>query len=416
VAGEASGNIDTEALERQFRAAEAARLLVNADCARTALVVQARLFRCQKSSIGALASCIRGDANVCVWCALTTHRDSPRFDVCNSPAEPADVKLASQSLPELVVAYQTALRMQRESLEATVNAKAPEQARKSASSIVALEPEALRIQHEKQDCTAHPSHKKASSKGNAQEGSSDEEASGAEDSSAGAHPPAQEADHVEANIAYTPWPPNSRHEEELEEMATSLAPEREALLIQHDEPERAALLPQQRSSSKGSAQEGSSDEEVPSEESAVIAAHLPAQDAKRVEVYIADSSWPPSGLLKMAAGVKRRALTLVNTPRFQVTAVSAAGGAVTLGAGGAAVGCVTGSACGAAVGLAGAVFTLGLSIPIGASIGGGVGLCVGGTVGGTVGSVWAGAAGYTIHRYQSSNAEVPCVIQIHTCR
>merc|ERR1719272_2864994 len=49
---------------------------------------------------------------------------------------------------------------------------------------------------------------------------------------------------------------------------------------------------------------------------------------------------------------------------------------------------------GAVVGLPLAIFTFGLSIPIGASLGGGAGLCVGTAVGGTSGLVAGGAAGY----------------------
>ena len=58
------------------------------------------------------------------------------------------------------------------------------------------------------------------------------------------------------------------------------------------------------------------------------------------------------------------------------------------------MGLASGSMAGAVVGLVPALFTFGLSIPIGAVLGGGAGLCVGTAVGGTSGLVVGGAAGY----------------------
>jgi len=81
-------------------------------------------------------------------------------------------------------------------------------------------------------------------------------------------------------------------------------------------------------------------------------------------------------------------------PGVKVTATSAAGGAVTLGAGGGFMGLTAGAGVGAAVGVLPALFTFGLSIPIGAFIGGGTGLCVGTAVGGGAGFVGGGAAGH----------------------
>mmetsp|Transcript_174156 Transcript_174156/g.423675 ORF Transcript_174156/g.423675 Transcript_174156/m.423675 type:complete len:323 (-) Transcript_174156:289-1257(-) len=80
--------------------------------------------------------------------------------------------------------------------------------------------------------------------------------------------------------------------------------------------------------------------------------------------------------------------------KFQVSVASAASGAAALGASAGAAGLTAGGALGAAAGLVPALFTFGLSIPIGAAIGGGAGLVVGTAVGGTVGAVGGGAAGY----------------------
>jgi len=75
-------------------------------------------------------------------------------------------------------------------------------------------------------------------------------------------------------------------------------------------------------------------------------------------------------------------------------ACSAVGGAVVLGAGGGAAGMVSGGVAGAACGLPLALFTFGLSIPVGAVIGGGAGATVGVATGGTAGAVSGSAVGY----------------------
>merc|ERR1712093_193855 len=85
--------------------------------------------------------------------------------------------------------------------------------------------------------------------------------------------------------------------------------------------------------------------------------------------------------------------TIASKPNVKVTALSAAGGAATLGAGGGLVGITAGAGIGAAVGIVPAIFTFGLSIPIGAFIGGACGLCAGTVVGGSAGLVGGGAAG-----------------------
>merc|ERR1712126_690684 len=103
-------------------------------------------------------------------------------------------------------------------------------------------------------------------------------------------------------------------------------------------------------------------------------------------------------------------------PQVKVTAVSAAGGAVSLGAGGALMGLTTGAGVGAAVGVIPALFTFGLSIPLGAFIGGGTGLCVGTAVGSSAGFVGGGAAGYIgfEHRAQIKSAAKAVVTKAET--
>lgn len=85
---------------------------------------------------------------------------------------------------------------------------------------------------------------------------------------------------------------------------------------------------------------------------------------------------------------------LVSQRSFQATSASAAGGAAVLGIGGGAAGLAAGGAAGALAGLPLALFTLGLSVPLGAAMGGGVGLVVGTAAGAGAGAVGGGAAGY----------------------
>eukprot|EP00445_Apocalathium_hangoei_P041570 CAMPEP_0203967988 /NCGR_PEP_ID=MMETSP0359-20131031/96721_1 /ASSEMBLY_ACC=CAM_ASM_000338 /TAXON_ID=268821 /ORGANISM="Scrippsiella Hangoei, Strain SHTV-5" /LENGTH=474 /DNA_ID=CAMNT_0050905907 /DNA_START=49 /DNA_END=1473 /DNA_ORIENTATION=- len=86
--------------------------------------------------------------------------------------------------------------------------------------------------------------------------------------------------------------------------------------------------------------------------------------------------------------------------KTQVTAAAAAGGAVVVGVGGSAVGFVSGGAIGAACGVLPALFTFGLSIPIGAAIGSGAGLCLGAAAGGTAGLVGGGTTGYSVYAHR----------------
>eukprot|EP00929_Paragymnodinium_shiwhaense_P085224 TRINITY_DN45657_c0_g1_i1.p1 TRINITY_DN45657_c0_g1~~TRINITY_DN45657_c0_g1_i1.p1 ORF type:complete len:472 (+),score=89.73 TRINITY_DN45657_c0_g1_i1:122-1537(+) len=100
---------------------------------------------------------------------------------------------------------------------------------------------------------------------------------------------------------------------------------------------------------------------------------------------------------------------VVKDPTAQVTAVTALGGAAAVGTGTGALGFACGGIMGAAVGVVPALFTFGLSIPIGAAIGSGMGLCLGATTGGAVGGLGGGATGYYAMRrcqQQQSVADV----------
>jgi len=95
-----------------------------------------------------------------------------------------------------------------------------------------------------------------------------------------------------------------------------------------------------------------------------------------------------------ATAAKAKSIEIASNKTVQVTAASATGGAVVLGAGGAATGLAAGGTIGAAIGVIPALFTFGLSIPVGAMIGGGCGLVAGTAVGSTTGLVVGGTTGY----------------------
>jgi len=138
--------------------------------------------------------------------------------------------------------------------------------------------------------------------------------------------------------------------------------------------------------------------------------------APRIDQHVDVPAKKTGGLHKFARQVKQQAAELkvhsanfVKSSKFQVTAVSAAAGGVTVGTSGAVVGCATGGAIGAVVGIIPAPFTFGLSIPFFAAMGGGAGLCIGATAGGTVGALGGGTTGYHIHAYRTqAKAENDC--------
>jgi len=96
----------------------------------------------------------------------------------------------------------------------------------------------------------------------------------------------------------------------------------------------------------------------------------------------------------------------VSDRRVQASTAGAGIGAATLGTAGATAGTAIGVVGGAMVGLLPALFTFGLSIPIGAMIGGGTGLCIGATAGTATGFVGGGAAGGAIYSYRNKPLKV----------
>lgn len=94
-----------------------------------------------------------------------------------------------------------------------------------------------------------------------------------------------------------------------------------------------------------------------------------------------------------AAAASAATMTVVTDRHFQTLAVVATCSAALAGVSAGVAGLVTGTLAGAVCGVVPAVFTLGLSIPIGAVVGGSAGLCAGAAAGGTVGLLGGGAAG-----------------------
>lgn len=101
-------------------------------------------------------------------------------------------------------------------------------------------------------------------------------------------------------------------------------------------------------------------------------------------------------------------MVLVKDPQFRTITISTASGAVVLGSVGGAFGTACGIVIGSAAGAVPALFTFGLSLPIGAAMGGGAGLCIGTATGvgvGGIGGAGAGFAGYK-YRFQIQNGLV----------
>lgn len=86
--------------------------------------------------------------------------------------------------------------------------------------------------------------------------------------------------------------------------------------------------------------------------------------------------------------------TAASNRHVQVSTAGAGFGAAALGTAGAASGACVGGTVGALVGLVPAVFTFGLSIPIGAAVGGSTGLFVGGAAGCSLGFAGGGSAAF----------------------
>lgn len=109
---------------------------------------------------------------------------------------------------------------------------------------------------------------------------------------------------------------------------------------------------------------------------------------------------------------KAQAERLAMEPKVHSTIASAARGAITLAAAGGVTGFTTGSAIGAITGILPALFTFGLSIPVGALVGGGIGTFVGTTIGGGTGLVAGGLMGYKQSRMKEAVNTVPLLASV----
>jgi len=132
--------------------------------------------------------------------------------------------------------------------------------------------------------------------------------------------------------------------------------------------------------------------------------YLPSSVQSRIMQYQGSACVAKANVWTAAVRTQERACEFKATfrdtvadPKVQVTAAAAAGGAVSLGASGGVAGFAGGGTLGAALGIVPAIFTFGLSIPVGAAIGAGTGLVVGTAAGGSVDLVGGGATGYGVY-------------------
>ncbi|CAJ1400551.1 unnamed protein product [Effrenium voratum] len=99
----------------------------------------------------------------------------------------------------------------------------------------------------------------------------------------------------------------------------------------------------------------------------------------------------PASLWKQSCDAAEEAahsvVEAMKSPETRVQAASAISGAAVLGVGGGSAGLITGGLAGATLGLAPALFTFGLSVPLGAVLGGSVGAATGTVAGGGAGAV-----------------------------
>lgn len=95
-----------------------------------------------------------------------------------------------------------------------------------------------------------------------------------------------------------------------------------------------------------------------------------------------------------AQDLKKKTGEVVSQKSFQATAASSMSGAVVVGTGAGVSGLVAGGCAGAVAGLPFALFTFGMSVPLGAALGGSAGLVTGAAAGATAGAVGGGAVGY----------------------
>jgi len=95
-----------------------------------------------------------------------------------------------------------------------------------------------------------------------------------------------------------------------------------------------------------------------------------------------------------AQDLRKKTGEVVSQKSFQATAASSVSGAVVVGTGAGVSGLVAGGCAGAVAGLPFALFTFGMSVPLGAALGGSAGLVTGAAAGATAGAVGGGAVGY----------------------
>jgi len=106
-----------------------------------------------------------------------------------------------------------------------------------------------------------------------------------------------------------------------------------------------------------------------------------------------------------------RTLVLAKNPQFRTVTISTASGAVVFGSVGGAFGTASGIVLGTAAGAIPALFTFGLSLPLGAVVGGSAGFFVGSATGAGAGAVVGGSVGVGGWRYRVQIKDGLVVVQ-----
>lgn len=123
-----------------------------------------------------------------------------------------------------------------------------------------------------------------------------------------------------------------------------------------------------------------------------------AGDVKAYTVLMATMIWSLPGRFSTVVSNPKlhKLFAEEEDPQALAAVLCGCSGALCLGSGGAVIGATLGGACGLALGAVPAIFTFGISLPVGAVIGGTCGFCTGAAVGGGTGLGAGAASGMTV--------------------
>lgn len=126
------------------------------------------------------------------------------------------------------------------------------------------------------------------------------------------------------------------------------------------------------------------------------------RDTRTYVVFVTSSaaSMPERTIRVLRNPKLHRFLREDEDPEALGAVLAAGGGALCVGSAGAVIGAAAGGTVGTAMGAVPALFTFGLSLPIGAVVGGSTGVCVGSAAGGSAGLLGGAVTGFVVAHYR----------------